>query len=343
MFRKLAGALVLVMLLTGIAPALAQRDNDLTLLGDKLADTRGLEMFAEAMETFGFNDILNDPDVFYTIFALDDNTMTQALDSLGGYESIRDVSKNEDDAAILTLLLRYHILPGFLTADALVAIDAQIDGPAKLAGGLPGTYITLEDGVLNGGVNVTDADVLADNGAIHVVDNVLFPEGDTFSQSLEILQAHLKVIEGYEKADSIAEQLQSADGFTMITQAFETVGFMDDLDEKGPYTVFVMSDESLTRVLDAAGVDFDDLLDNQEFLTRILLYHIVPGMGSSEVYKNLDGILVGTMLQGTVIGVASKRNILSVNDVRITGTDVLASNGIIHIIDGLMVPPQAEE
>lgn len=338
-FRAKFGLLFCLMLWIAV-PAFAQGDTTSEGLVDALKDTRGLSTFADMVEFLGLDERYNNTTVFYTVFALDDDTAEALLTDLG-YDDLNDM--NETDQLTLSVILTYHFLPGAYNEATFASLQDAMDGDEiKLASALSGTTLTYDDGTVDGIAKITETDIAAGNGYIHIIDNYLVPTKDAFASSIDVITSDGKLTEDQADQPTLAENLQDAEQFSMITEAFDRVGLMEALEEKGPYTIFIMSDEALTNALDAANLDWDDLLDDEEGLTRLLMYHVLPGQYSSTGLLELDETFLGTMLLHTVVVFGVSRGDITINGAPVILTDVVAGNGIIHIIDTLLLPPSGE-
>ena len=137
------------------------------------------------------------------------------------------------------------------------------------------------------------------------------------------------------KPKDIVETAVGAGQFKTLAAALEAAGLIDALKGSGPFTVFAPTDEAFAK-LPAGTVDSLLKPENKEKLKAILLYHVVAGnIPASEVLK-LNGRSVKT-LEGTSITVSTKHGV-SVNNSKVTQTDINASNGVIHVIDTVLIP-----
>jgi uncharacterized surface protein with fasciclin (FAS1) repeats len=333
--------LIFCLMLWAVVPAFAQRDTTADGLIDVLKDTRGLSTFADLIDFLGLDQRYNSTDVFYTVFALEDDTAEALLTDLGfSMDTLDDMS--DTDRLTLSVIITYHFLPGAYSEATFTSIQDTMGGDEiQLASALTGTVLTYDNGRVDDIAEVTDGDIAAGNGYIHIIDNYLVPTKDAFERSVDVITSDSDLTEDQASQATIAENLQGADEFSMISEALDQVGLMDDLEDKGQYTIFVMSDDSLNSALDNANMDWEDFLKDEEGLTRLLMYHILPGQYTSTALQELDGAFVGTMLAHTVVGFGVSRGDLSINQVPVVASDVIASNGIIHVIDGVLLPPAA--
>ncbi|WP_404349390.1 fasciclin domain-containing protein [Phycicoccus jejuensis] len=138
----------------------------------------------------------------------------------------------------------------------------------------------------------------------------------------------------------IVDTAVAAGGFTTLATALEAAGLVETLKGEGPYTVFAPTDEAFTALPDGT---LDDLLaDPQGALTDVLTYHVVPGKVMAADVATMDGQEVETVNgEKLTIGVDGDTVTLtdtSGGEVTVTQTDIEATNGVIHVIDGVLVP-----
>ena len=134
---------------------------------------------------------------------------------------------------------------------------------------------------------------------------------------------------------NIVETAVAAGQFKTLAAALEAAGLVDALTGEGPFTVFAPTDEAFAK-LPAGTVESLLKPENKEKLKAILLYHVVSGNVTAKQVMKLNGRTVKT-LEGNSIKVSTKHGV-TVNDARVTKTDVQASNGVIHVIDTVLLP-----
>ncbi len=140
-----------------------------------------------------------------------------------------------------------------------------------------------------------------------------------------------------EATQTIAEIAANNDNLTILTAALKSAGLDTMLMEDTKYTVFAPTDDAFAPVLEKLGVTKDELLANKDLLKTVLPYHVVP----MEV-KAAD-IPYGTDIEtanGKTISISEDNVITDAtgNTANITGTDIMASNGVIHTIDTVLMP-----
>ncbi len=133
----------------------------------------------------------------------------------------------------------------------------------------------------------------------------------------------------------VVDVAAGAGSFNTLVAAVKAAGLVDALKAKGPFTVFAPTDAAFAAL--PAGT-LDDLLkpENKEKLKSILLYHVVPGKVMS---ADLKGTVNAATLQGKNVTIIVAAGGVTVNGAKVTAADVAASNGVIHVIDAVMLPP----
>lgn len=133
-------------------------------------------------------------------------------------------------------------------------------------------------------------------------------------------------------AQDIVGTAVAAGNFTTLVAAVEAAGLVETLQGKGPFTVFAPTDAAFAKL--GAGT-IDALLKDKAQLAKILTYHVVPGrLLAADVVKTKNASTV----QGQKVTFSAKGEYAQINDAKIVATDVLASNGVIHVIDTVILP-----
>ena len=219
----------------------------------------------------------------------------------------------EDPEGALTDILLYHVVDGAVPAETVVTLES-----ATTLGGEDVT-ITVEDGnvFLNDTVQVIITDIEAANGIIHVIDGVLLPPSMTA-----------------EELPSIAEIAVEDGRFTTLVTALEAAGLVETLSGEGAFTVFAPTDDAFAALPEGTVASL--LEDPEGALTDILLYHVVDGVVPAETVVTLE---TATTLQGSDLSISIEDGNVFLNDsVQVIITNIEASNGIIHVIDGVLLP-----
>lgn len=207
----------------------------------------------------------------------------------------------------LTSVLEYHVL-----AAQVASADLQ---PEQIVSGLndEDLFITVTDGTvnINNGAVVIDEDIQASNGIIHAVDGVLLP--DAFG--------------------TLVDNAQKRYFLTELVDAVVDAGLADTLsDPDAEFTVFAPTNEAFEAIADVAA----DL--TPEELADILLYHVVEGSIESE---DLQPAQTVTTVNGAEITITTGEEGAFINgDTEITRVDAVGTNGVFHVIDSVLLPPE---
>jgi len=132
------------------------------------------------------------------------------------------------------------------------------------------------------------------------------------------------------QAKDIVDTAVSAGNFTTLATALKAAGLIDTLKGKGPFTVFAPTDAAFAKVPKA---DLDALLKDKAKLTAVLTYHVVPG---KVMAADVKAGMVKTV-QGSSITVSTSGGVM-VDQAKVTATDIVADNGVIHVIDSVIIP-----
>lgn len=241
----------------------------------------------------------------FTVFAPTDDAFAKLPAG-----TVEELVKPENKQKLTDILL-YHVVSGKVMA-------------ADVAGITSATTVLGKDVAVKvdmGNVYVNDAkviitDIETSNGVIHVIDTVLLPPAEEAKQTIV--------------------DIAVADGrFTTLVAALQAAGLVETLSGEGPFTVFAPTDDAFAK-LPAGTVESLLKPENLEQLKNILLYHVVSG-------KVLAADVVGLTSAPTVLGqdvtITVKDGNVYLNDtVQVIITDIEASNGVIHVIDAVLLP-----
>lgn len=125
-------------------------------------------------------------------------------------------------------------------------------------------------------------------------------------------------------------------GFNTLTAAIKATKLQQTLTVDGPFTVFAPTDEAFAKLPEGA---LEELLANPEALKNILLYHVVPGTVMAADVVKLNS---ATMANGQDVTIAVVEGAVKVNESDVVKTDILAKNGVIHVINAVLLPPAAK-
>ena len=162
-----------------------------------------------------------------------------------------------------------------------------------------------------GNANIVKADIETSNGVIHVIDTVLIPAND------------------------IIETARTAGSFKTLLAALEAADLTGTLQGDGPFTVFAPTDEAFAKLPEGT---VESLLNDIPKLQAILTYHVVSGkVMASDVIKLSEA----KTLQGQVVRIDASSGVI-INTARVVKADVPAVNGVIHVIDAVLLPPSSK-
>lgn len=282
-------------------------------------------MFLEALSSEGS----------WTVFAPTDAAFTALLEELG--LTAEELLANTD---LLNAVLAYHVVPGAFDAASVVALDGAVIG--TLLPEMPLAISVMGESVMVNASTVVAADVAASNGIVHVIDTVLVPALDGMEEPMEMMEEPTLSIAETVVASTEADAPQ----FTVLLAAVAAAdpSILDMLTNGGPYTVFAPTDEAFAAALEALGLTAEELLADTETLNAVLAYHVVPGTFSAATVVaaaggSEEGVNVATLLPGTTVNVSLDGESVKVNDATVVATDVYATNGVIHVIDAVILPP----
>jgi transforming growth factor-beta-induced protein len=261
-----------------------------------------------AVQAAGLVDVLNGPGPF-TVFAPTNAAFAKLLSDLNVTAAQLLANK-----PLLTQVLTYHVLPGrTLAADITNGLAAAtvLGQPLVLTKSAAGVQIKDASG---GTSNVIATDILASNGVIHVIDRVLLPA-----------------------SKNIVQLAVGTPQLSLLVEAVIAAGLADALSAAGPFTVFAPTNDAFVALLGELGVTKDALFANKALLTSVLTYHVINGQVLS------SGIPFGAAvptLEGDTLTIGRD---LKITDARgrqanIIATDIAASNGVVHLIDRVILP-----
>lgn len=211
-----------------------------------------------------------------------------------------------ENKAKLTAILTYHVVPGRLMASDVVASPAF----ASLQG--QRVDIAMRDGqAMIDNARIVTTDIKTTNGVIHVIDSVIMPS-----------------------TDSIVQTASNAGTFKTLLAAAKAAGLDSTLANDGPFTVFAPTDEAFAK-LPAGTVESLLKPENKDKLAAVLKYHVVSGRVFSP-----DAVKAGTAatLEGGKISISRSGESVKINGATVVAADIDASNGVIHVIDQVLMP-----
>lgn len=211
----------------------------------------------------------------------------------------------------LTNILTYHVVAGKMPAakvlnqKGLIALNGQ-RAPLALVKGKASIA----------GSQIVTTDIHCSNGVIHVIDSVMMPEtGD------------------------IVDVAAKAGTFKTLIAAAKAAGLVDTLKGKGPLTVLAPTDEAFAK-LPKGTVESLLKPENKAKLAEILTYHVVAGRAFAADVAKAKSIKT---VQGSAIKITAKKGKVMANNANIVATDINATNGVVHVIDAVILPPATKK
>lgn len=240
----------------------------------------------------------------FTVFAPTDTAFAKL--PKGTVESLL----KPENKAKLVAILTYHVVPGKVAAKDVVKLSA-----ANTLNGQRIDIKTSANRVMIDGASVTTTDIMCSNGVIHVIDTVILPS-----------------------SDDIVDTAVKAGSFKTLAAALKAAGLIDALKGDGPFTVFAPTDAAFAK-LPKGTVESLLKPENREQLAAILKYHVAAGRVFS---SDLPGVGKIETLQGSTLTPRIAGGKAMINDANVVTADIDASNGVIHVIDTVLLPPKQE-
>lgn len=239
----------------------------------------------------------------FTVFAPTDEAFAKLPE--GTVESLLRPENKDQLVAILT----HHVVAGRVPASKVVTLSG-----AKTVGGQRVDIYSDDGGVTVDGANVVQTDINCSNGIVHVIDQVILPVAET-----------------------IPEVASAAGSFGTLLAAANAAGLVPTLSGEGPFTVFAPTEDAFGALPKGTVAE---LLkpENKAKLAEILTYHVVSGRVYSEDALTID---TAPTVAGPAIKVTLTEAGAKINDARLLQTDIDASNGVIHVIDRVLLPSKA--
>ncbi len=210
----------------------------------------------------------------------------------------------------LKSILLYHVVPGNVSLR-----QALRAGEAETVNGAEVDFSFNRKGFFVNDSRILRANVRASNGTIHVIDTVLIPPASV------------------PEPQDIVSIASADDRFETLVAALKAADLVSALQAEGPFTVFAPTDDAFAKL---GAETIDALLADKETLSSILLYHVVPGAAvDSQTAATLSEAATAN---GQKLKISFEKGMLRINDSLVIIKDIKASNGIIHVIDTVLVP-----
>lgn len=139
------------------------------------------------------------------------------------------------------------------------------------------------------------------------------------------------------EAETIVDVAASNDDFSTLVAAIEKAGLAETLEGEGPYTVFAPTNEAFEDALKTLDITQEELLERDD-LADILKYHVLPAKVDAKAAMAADGTEQATLLDGNKVKISVEGEEVKVNEATVTQTDLMAGNGIVHVVDQVLLP-----
>jgi transforming growth factor-beta-induced protein len=268
---------------------------------DVAAEAGSFNVLIQAAQKASLADFLS-TEQNITVFAPTDDAFSALLTDLGA-SSLDDL-----DAATLAAVLKYHVVGDLaysnnLSSGAVATLNTDSPDETPLS-----ILVNVDGGVMVNNATVTTADVMASNGVIHVIDKVLLPP-------------------------TVVDLATYSESYTSLVSAVVKADLAGALSGDGPFTVFAPTNDAFAALFAALGIsDLDEVA--VEDLTSILTYHVVgDNVMSTELSAGSVASISGEEFEVTIDG-----EVMINGTVKVVATDIQGTNGVIHVIDAVLVP-----
>ena len=219
-----------------------------------------------------------------------------------------------NDPDLLKRVLLYHVAAGKMEAGAVVAAKE-----IKTVEGSKAAIVVTDAGATIDGAKIIKTDVAASNGVIHVIDSVILP-------------ADIDAVAAKLTAGDIVEVAVRAGDFKTLANLLTQAELVETLKGEGPFTVFAPTDAAFAKI---PAETVNALLADKDALRNVLLYHVVAGELKA---ADVVGAKEVKTVQGSSAAISMVDGKAMIDGATITATDVVAKNGVIHVIDTVILP-----
>ncbi|MGY8879319.1 MAG: fasciclin domain-containing protein, partial [Dehalococcoidia bacterium] len=309
-----------VILPTEIAASLSSPEATKTIVDIAVEDGR-FETLVAALQAADLVSTLSGEGPF-TVFAPTDDAFAALPDGV--------VAGLLEDIPSLTEVLTYHVVSGTVLAETVVGLTS--------AATLQGEEVTIEvidpnrppltiGNVMIDGATVLITDIIGSNGVIHVIDAVILPSAIAAS-----LATPEDAMDSMVVSKTIVDIAVEDGRFGTLVTALQAAGLVETLSGDGPFTVFAPTDDAFAALPDGVVAG---LLEDIPALTDVLTYHVISG---SVLAEQVVGLTSATTLQGEDVTIAVNDGSVMIDGAKVIITDIIGSNGVIHVIDAVILP-----
>lgn len=250
-----------------------------------------------------------------------DNTFTVFAPTDAAFDKLPEGTLENLTTEQLTDILLYHVLSGKVMADGAISIAQSMENMPEMANGSNASLSFLNSTLFINGAKVSIADVMAENGVIHAIDNVIIPPSTMGMPTQNIVEVALADPDNFS---TLVDALIAADLVTTLSN------------EDATYTVFAPTNSAFAKIDESA---LSDLLNNKAALTDVLLTHVVsgPAINSLDAY-GANGKMLTTVSEKTVdVMIDAVTGQLVIGGANVVISDVYTTNGVIHVIDTVIL------
>ncbi len=315
MLKRTLLSLALAMTVLPLA-ACNDDDNDFSVVVEEptqniaeiAAENKDLTILNAALKASGLDKVLMSSEGEFTVFAPTDAAFAELLEEL-------DVTSEEllADKELLTMVLTYHVIPNMTVKAADIPYGDSIETVNGQAFSISDANIIMD---ASGDTSkIIKTDVLATNGVIHLIDDVLLPTDK-----------------------SIVDLAVATEDLSILKEAVVAAGLADALaDEDADFTVFAPNNAAFAKLLAELNISKEQLLQDKPLLTKVLTYHVIK---DDRVFAS--EIMAGSqeMLEGSSITFDAKKQITDGRDrtSNIVTANIQANNGVVYVIDTVLLP-----
>lgn len=315
MLKRTLLSLALAMTVLPLAACNDDDDNFSTIveaptqnIAEIAAGNENLTILTAALAASGLDKTLMSSDSKFTVFAPTDAAFAELLVEL-------NVTKEEllANKALLTSVLSYHVIPDMTVKAADIPYGDSIETVNGQAFSISDANVIMD---ASGDTSkIVKTDILATNGVIHIIDDVLLPTDK-----------------------SIVDVAVETDDLSILKEAVVAAGLADTLaDQDANFTVFAPTNAAFASLLTELNVSKEQLLQDKPLLTKVLTYHVIA---DDRVFAS--EIIAGNqkMLEGSSIKFDDKKQITDASGrtSNITRANIQANNGVVHVIDTVLLP-----
>ncbi|PKI14851.1 fasciclin domain-containing protein [Colwellia sp. 12G3] len=270
-----------------------------------------LSTLVSALQSTGLDTVLANLDNDYTVFA-----PTNAAFAKLPAGTVESLTSDQ-----LSNILLYHVIAGTVLSDGAITLAQSMDNMAVMANESKAS-VSFSDGMLFiNGAKISAANVIADNGVVHLIDNVIMPPGMMAEPTMNIVEV----------------ALADPDNFSTLVTALTAADLVTTLsDEDSMFTVFAPTNAAFAKI-DADALTA--LLADTEMLTEVLLTHVIAesSLSALDAYAANGRSLTTASSSMIDVSIDAETGMLMIGGAKVIITDIYTTNGVIHVIDTVIL------